>query len=110
MIDPKDRKGEDDWFRQHERAFLEEARRKREAREKERAGRETEDERRKLRESHWMRCPKCGHELRAEDLSDIEIDRCTYCEGVWMDAGELDELFQKKQAERQGILKRILGI
>ncbi|UCF66778.1 MAG: zf-TFIIB domain-containing protein [Acidobacteriota bacterium] len=57
-----------------------------------------------------MKCPKCGHDMAIEDLSGIEIDRCTFCEGIYMDAGELEELFQRKVEERRGILKRMLGI
>ena len=34
-----------------------------------------------------MKCPKCGHDLKAETLEGIEIDRCTFCEGFFLDAG-----------------------
>jgi uncharacterized protein len=102
---------EDDWFRQNEKKLLEEARVAREKREKERVAKEAEETRQRLKDAHFMKCPKCGHDMKVEDLDAIEIDRCTFCEGVFFDAGELDQLFlTKKAAERQGILKRILGI
>jgi uncharacterized protein len=105
------RNREDDWFRQNERKLLEEARVAREKREKERAAKEEEETRRRLKDAHFMKCPKCGHDMKTETLDSIEIDRCTFCEGVYFDAGELDQLFlTKKASERQGILKRILGI
>jgi acetyl-CoA carboxylase beta subunit len=110
-LDDLTRRREDEWFRQHERKLLEEARVARERRDQERKARETDEERRRLKEQHWMRCPKCGHALRTEDLEGIEIDRCTFCEGFFMDAGELEQLFlQKEQAQRQGIVRRLLRI
>lgn len=106
-----DRSREDDWFRQNERHLLEAAREARLKRERERAAREKESERRRLRELHFMKCPKCGHDLKAEQQHGIEVDRCTFCEGVFLDAGELEDLFLKKKAEeRQGITRWLLGI
>ena len=110
-MDDLTRRREDEWFLQNERKLLEDVRKEREKRERERRARETEEERRRLKEQHWMRCPKCGHPLKAEDLDGIEIDRCTFCEGFFMDAGELEQLFlQKEQGQRQGIVRRLLGI
>jgi hypothetical protein len=107
----QDRKREDDWFRQNERQMLEAAKKAREKREQERTAQEAEETRRRLKEAHFMKCPKCGHDMKPENLEAIEIDRCSFCEGVYFDAGELDQLFlTKKASERQGILKRILGI
>jgi hypothetical protein len=90
--------------------LLEAAREKRLAREKERLAEESESERKSLRDAHFMKCPKCGHDLETEDYSGVEIDRCVFCEGIWMDAGELEELFEKKASERQGIVRKLLGI
>jgi uncharacterized protein len=102
---------EDDWFRQNEKKMLEDARTARLKREQERAATEAEETQRRLKEAHFMKCPKCGHDMKSETLDTIEIDRCSFCEGVYFDAGELDQLFlTKKASERQGILKRILRI
>lgn len=101
---------EDDWFRKHEQMLLEAAKEKRRAREQERTAEETEAERKRVREAHYMKCPKCGHDLATENYSGVEIDRCTFCEGIWMDAGELEELFEKKAGERQGIVRKLLRI
>lgn len=35
-----------------------------------------------------LRCPGCGAEMRTLRIEDAEIDRCSSCGGVWMDAGE----------------------
>lgn len=55
-----------------------------------------------LREMHWMRCPKCGHEMAEEEHTGIKIDRCSSCGGVFFDAGELELLLEAK--EPQGFL------
>ena len=51
-----------------------------------------EEERESLKELHFMRCPKCGMQLVEIDYRGIKIDRCTACDGVWLDAGELEEI------------------
>lgn len=110
-MDDVSRRREDEWFQQNEKKILEEARRARLERERKRGAREEEEARRRLKELHFMKCPKCGHDLKTEDLDGIEIDRCTFCEGFFMDAGELEGLFLKRgQSERQGIVRRLLGI
>jgi acetyl-CoA carboxylase beta subunit len=110
-LDDRSRKREDDWFLQNERKLLEEARKAREKREAESQARETQEQRAKLKQLHWMKCPKCGHDLKTETLEGIEIDRCTFCEGFFVDAGELEQLFLKKeQAQRQSFMRRLLGI
>ncbi len=37
-----------------------------------------------------MKCPACGSEMRHRVIGDIEIDVCGRCNGVWLDATELD--------------------
>jgi hypothetical protein len=105
-----DRKREDDWFRRNEQRLIETARAAREKREQERAGLEREDERRRLRELHFMRCPKCGHEMRESQLDGITVDQCSFCEGLYFDAGELSELFLKREEDRKGLLRTLLGL
>ncbi len=109
-MDERGRKREDEWFLQHEQKLLAEARKARESRDAARREQETAEQRRKLRELHSMKCPKCGHDLKAEDLEGIEVDRCTFCEGIFMDAGELEDLFLKKQKQRQSVLRKLLRI
>ena len=48
------------------------------------------EEKKRLKELHNMRCPKCGMELIAIDYKGIEVDKCSECEGIWLDAGELE--------------------
>jgi hypothetical protein len=110
-VDDLSRQRENDWFRENEKKLLEEARRGREAREKERLAQETAAERQRLRDLHYMKCPKCGHDLKTESLDGIEIDRCTFCEGFFVDAGELEQLFlARQQGQRQSFLRGLLRI
>ena len=64
-----------------------------------------------LRELHWMRCPKCGHELVEEERSGIKVDRCGSCGGVFFDQGELDLLLQAEEPAGflAGLRKRLSG-
>lgn len=41
---------------------------------------------------HYMKCPKCGQSLEATWFREVEVDRCTQCQGVWLDPGELEKL------------------
>ena len=108
-MDDLSRKREDDWFLQHEKKLLEDARKAREKREAARQAKESEEQRKKLRELHWLKCPKCGHDLKPETLEGIEIDRCSFCEGFFLDQGEIEELFLKKgQSQRQSFMRRLL--
>lgn len=101
---------EDEWFLKNEKDTIEAARVARERREKERAEKEQAEVRRRLKELHFMKCPKCGHDMKERDFEGILIDVCSFCEGIYLDARELEGLFLKREAERKGMLKRLLGL
>ena len=46
-------------------------------------------EKERLKEIHHMKCPKCGMNLVEIEYRSIKVDRCSACEGVWLDSGEL---------------------
>ncbi|MHB8880555.1 MAG: TFIIB-type zinc ribbon-containing protein [Thermodesulfovibrionales bacterium] len=48
------------------------------------------EEKKKLQDLHYMRCPKCGMELIEIDYKAIKVDKCSECDGIWLDAGELE--------------------
>jgi uncharacterized protein len=106
----EDRKREDDWFRANEKKLIEEAREARARREKERAQKEAAGERERLRQLHFMKCPKCGHDMKEEDLQGVKVDRCSFCEGLYFDAGELDQVLLKKEEDRKGFFRRLVKI
>jgi Zn-finger nucleic acid-binding protein len=39
-----------------------------------------------------MDCPVCKNAMIVLELSEVEIDYCTGCDGIWLDAGELELL------------------
>lgn len=45
-----------------------------------------------------MRCPKCRADMEQIDYEGTEIDRCTICNGIWFDAGEIDVLGNSQAA------------
>ena len=49
-----------------------------------------------------MKCPKCGMELIALDYKGREVNKCSECEGIWFDAGELEAV---SRLEKSGIDK-----
>jgi uncharacterized protein len=49
-------------------------------------------DREKLKQQHYMRCPKCGMELKEIAVRGVQVDRCFSCNGTWLDAGELEKL------------------
>ena len=49
-------------------------------------------EREALRKQHFMRCPKCGMELKEISFRGVQVDRCFSCNGTWLDQGELEKL------------------
>jgi len=42
-----------------------------------------------------MDCPKCVGKLQKKQMEKIEVDSCFVCEGVWFDAGELEEAIKR---------------
>ncbi|GER92998.1 hypothetical protein A45J_0729 [hot springs metagenome] len=61
-----------------------------------------EEEKKRLKELHYMRCPKCGMELIEIDYKGIKVDKCSECEGLWLDAGELEAV---SRLEKSGLDK-----
>ena len=101
---------ENQWFLENEKELLETARVAREKREAERASQEQAAQREALKKAHFMKCPKCGHDMAEQDLGGIAIDRCTFCEGVYFDAGELEQAYMKKDEERKSLFRRLVGL
>jgi uncharacterized protein len=54
--------------------------------------RAVEDEHRSTLSEGRGRCPKCDAELIPVPYRGIELDKCSRCQGVWLDFGELDQV------------------
>lgn len=95
----KPSKAEDEYFAKQE---LE--RRKKWA--QERAAQMAVEEKQKLKDLHYMKCPKCGMDLTTIDYKGLKIDRCPSCNGTWFDAGEMEQILEGDK----GFLDRAMSI
>jgi len=59
-------------------------------------------EKQRLKGLHYMKCPKCGMELIEIDYKGIKVDKCSECDGVWLDPGELEAI---SRLEKTGLDK-----
>jgi hypothetical protein len=50
-----------------------------------------------------MNCPACKNILITIEFDDFEIDRCFECSGIWLDSGELENLFEKSGLNIAGL-------
>lgn len=57
------------------------------------------NEKKRLKDLHYMNCPKCGMKLVGIDYRGIEVDKCTGCQGIWLDAGELEAVSKLEQGK-----------
>ncbi len=62
------------------------------------------DEREKLKQLHWMRCPKCGMGLDEVAFKGVSVDACFSCGGMFLDQGEIDKILKHREP---GFLNRI---
>jgi PAT family beta-lactamase induction signal transducer AmpG len=46
--------------------------------------------------SGFMRCPKCRADMELLELQGVQVDRCSSCQGLWFDAGELEQLRDRR--------------
>ena len=46
-------------------------------------------------------CPVCKNAMITLELAEVEIDYCTNCGGIWLDAGELELLLGEREKSEQ---------
>lgn len=63
-------------------------------------------EKERLKQLHYMRCPKCGMELQTVTFKEVQIDQCFHCGGSWLDKGELEALAGREP----GFLNKVLDV
>jgi hypothetical protein len=95
MTMEKPSKNEDEYFTLREQELLQKQRQQAEAA---RVAAE--------RLSHFMKCPKDGHDLSSRQYHGVQIESCSHCGGIWLDPGELDTIRQHE--DRPGLLGRIV--
>ena len=52
-----------------------------------------------------MLCPRCGSELVPVHYRQVEIDKCSACDGVWLDCGELERVGEAEGGFLSGMLR-----
>ncbi|HEX7930706.1 MAG TPA: zf-TFIIB domain-containing protein [Sphingomicrobium sp.] len=77
--DDKPRKNEDEYFARQNAELINQMRAKLDS-----------DRRTVERKEHYMKCPKCGADLKEKPYGSVTVDECTECHGVWLDAGEME--------------------
>ena len=97
----KPSKAEDEYFARQE---LE--RRKKWAQEQ--AGTMAVEQKEQLKQLHWMKCPKCGMDLKEIEIHGVKVDQCASCGGVFLDAGEMEQIESHEQGG--GVMGRIFSM
>ncbi|MBU8894315.1 hypothetical protein DRW03_11720 [Corallococcus sp. H22C18031201] len=68
-------------------------------------------QREELKALHYMKCPKCGMDLQTLKQGNVELESCFNCHGIWLDAGELDQLIEQHGHEGSGkVMGAILNL
>ena len=62
------------------------------------------------RKAHFMKCPKCGGDLKEETHGHVKIDVCPDCKGMWLDAGEQDLMHQVHKAGGSNLFRGLLDL
>ena len=60
------------------------------------------------RSEHWMKCPKCGADMQEIEMDGILVDKCSECEGIYFDRGELELMIEAHQGGF-GRLRKLFG-
>jgi hypothetical protein len=74
---------------------------------KEQSAKMASDEKERLKQLHYMKCPKCGMDLKTIELQGIHVDQCPNCGGIFFDAGEVDQLIKRGG---EGVVGRVLSV
>jgi len=58
--------------------------------------------------SHHMKCPKCGYDLVTGEWHGVQIDQCTHCHGLWLDAAQAKRILAQPPGTFTGIFGTLL--
>ena len=61
------------------------------------------------RKAHFMKCPKCGADMKEEELGPVKVDICPECNGMFLDAGEMELLQRAQGGSGKNIFGNLLG-
>jgi DNA-directed RNA polymerase subunit RPC12/RpoP len=92
-------RNEDEYFARQDAELIKEMRAKLD---KERGAQE--------RKAHYMKCPKCGADLREEMHGQAKVDVCPECGGMWLDAGELALMHHVEKSGGRNLFTGLLDL
>jgi Zn-finger nucleic acid-binding protein len=98
MSPQKPSKSEDEYFAKEEAELLKSQRERAKAAAEEAA-----------RQMHFMKCPKDGHDLVHEEFHGVTVDRCTHCQGIFLDADEIAKVVAQEDSTLLGKVVRDLS-
>ena len=77
---------------------------------KEQRSRLDEERRKAERKAHYMKCPKCGADLKETTYHHMKIDVCPECGGTFLDKGELEMLAHVERNSFSRFIGDMLGL
>jgi hypothetical protein len=96
-IDEKPSRNEDEYFARQNADLIKEMRAKLDA------------DRKKSERQQQLKCPRDDIDLVETESEHVKIDTCPKCKGVWLDAGELEQLrlVNKQRGVTGGVLSSL---
>ena len=105
------KKKEEKYFLERDRKIIAEMRKKRDEKFEQAKAAEDAKHREEKKKLHWLCCPKCGSEMKTQDYHGLQIEVCSFCEGLFFDRGEMEELYlRREEVQKKGLFKSILGL
>ncbi len=68
-----------------------------------------DDEKKRRKDLHWMKCPKCGMDLNEIDMFGVKVDECDSCGGLYLDHGEIHQLLEADK-KNKGVFARLFSV
>ena len=65
---------------------------------------------RQERASHYMKCPKCGADLKEREFHHVRVDECSECGGMWLDKGEMEMFSHVERGQLGRFIGSLLGL
>ncbi len=60
----------------------------------------------RLKDLHFMHCPKCGLQMHEVRYRGVDVDVCFACKGIFLDEGDVAHL---QKPESKGVMSAILN-
>jgi hypothetical protein len=98
-VDEKPSRSEEEYFKKRDMEMIAEQRARLDA-----------ERQRTERSSHYMKCPKCGADLKEKTYHNVKIDVCNECHGVFLDAGEMELIAKIDTSRVGGFVRSLFGL